>query len=324
MANITPPTKQVNVALAVVRDAAGQLLVGRREDQLHQGGLLEFPGGKIEAAESAADAMVRELEEETGLVAQTFRPLITVPHFYPASIDHPALRVVLHVFLVSQWQQPAAVPAITGWHWELLNSLQVKDFPQANIAIFSALRLPEELMITAALGGDRHRLWSSIRDAIATGVRLVCLRDPGLSGQQYQQVASDLIAEFKSETCQLLVNCDPSLAVVDEADGLHLSSSRLSALSSRPIAADCWLSASCHNLAELEQAAAVGVDFVTLSPVQPTTSHPQAESLGWSRFTELVRQAVMPVFALGGVSRQDRSLAQQAGAQGVAGIRLFQ
>ena len=73
MANHTSSTKLVNVALAVVRNTEGRLLIGRRADQVHQGGLLEFPGGKIEIGESAADAMVRELKEETGLIAQVFR-----------------------------------------------------------------------------------------------------------------------------------------------------------------------------------------------------------------------------------------------------------
>ena len=67
----------------------------------------------------------------------------------------------------------------------------------------------------------------------------------------------------------------------------------------------------------------MGVDFVTLSPVQATQTHPQATPLGWERAAELLRASNIPVYLLGGVGPQDRQRAWQAGAQGVAGIRAF-
>ncbi len=65
------------------------------------------------------------------------------------------------------------------------------------------------------------------------------------------------------------------------------------------------------------------VDFVTLSPVQPTLTHPDAEPLGWEQAQQLISGFSKPVFLLGGVGPAEREKAWEAGAQGVAGIRAF-
>jgi 8-oxo-dGTP diphosphatase len=57
--------------------------------------------------------------------------------------------------------------------------------------------------------------------------------------------------------------------------------------------------------------------------VQPTESHPGAPTLGWPAFADLVSEALIPVFALGGLSPSDIKEARQRGGQGVAGIRFW-
>ena len=81
------------------------------------------------------------------------------------------------------------------------------------------------------------------------------------------------------------------------------------------------LAASCHDAEELVMAAELGVDFVTLSPVNPTASHPDALPLGWERARELIDSVSMPVYLLGGMSAEELPQAFEVGAQGVAGIR---
>ncbi|PTT03442.1 NUDIX domain-containing protein, partial [Pseudomonas sp. HMWF006] len=75
--------KRVHVAAAVIRDDSGKVLIARRADTQHQGGLWEFPGGKVEADESVETALARELHEELGIVVGAARPLIKVHHDYP-------------------------------------------------------------------------------------------------------------------------------------------------------------------------------------------------------------------------------------------------
>ena len=70
--------KRVHVAAAVIRDSSGKILIARRADTQHQGGLWEFPGGKVEVDESVETALSRELHEELGVVVSAARPLIKV------------------------------------------------------------------------------------------------------------------------------------------------------------------------------------------------------------------------------------------------------
>src|SRR5205814_9555691 len=92
-------------------------------------------------------------------------------------------------------------------------------------------------------------------------------------------------------------------------------------LSSRPVAGDFHLGASCHNAAELQQAAKLGADFVVLGPVQPTASHPGGPTIGWERFTALCASVSLPVYAIGGMRAADLPQALQGGARGLAMIR---
>ncbi|MEJ6656187.1 MAG: thiamine phosphate synthase, partial [Pseudomonas sp.] len=62
---------------------------------------------------------------------------------------------------------------------------------------------------------------------------------------------------------------------------------------------------------------------VTLSPVLPTATHPDAAPLGWERAQELIGTVNLPVYVLGGVEPGMRNRAFEIGAQGVAGIRRF-
>jgi 8-oxo-dGTP diphosphatase len=76
--------------------------------------------------------------------------------------------------------------------------------------------------------------------------------------------------------------------------------------------------ASCHTRAEIERAAALGLDFAVLGPVLPTPSHPGATMLGWDGFAAIAAEAPLPIYALGGLTRDDLDLAIAHGAHGVA------
>jgi 8-oxo-dGTP diphosphatase len=107
--------------------------------------------------------------------------------------------------------------------------------------------------------------------------------------------------------------------------GWHLTAGQLreQAGRERPVAMNRWLAASCHDAEELALAAAFGVDFVTLSPVRATASHPDASPLGWPQVADLLLGFDRPAYLLGGLQASDLSAARQAGAQGVAAIRAF-
>lgn len=84
----------VQVAVGIVINAAGAVLITRRPDHAHQGGLWEFPGGKVENGETVMLALRRELHEELGITVQTAEPWLQIRHAYP---DQTVLLAVWRV-----------------------------------------------------------------------------------------------------------------------------------------------------------------------------------------------------------------------------------
>lgn len=305
----------VHVAVAVIRRGS-QVLVARRPDHLHQGGLLEFPGGKVEPGESVQTALIREIAEETGLKLDpgSLRPLIGIRH------DYGDKRVFLDV-----WQTFSAVGAPQGlegqWvDWCELASLREAEFPAANRAIIRALTLPLTYFITGAC--------ASVEDGVARLQRqldryrpsMVLLRAPWLTPGDYLRFATTASALCQHHHVRLILHGEPAVLGKVVADGIHLPWHLASTLTERPVPWDCLLAVSCHDQSQLAHAAHLDADFVTLGPVRPTASHPGAPVLDWPGFGALSALATMPVYGLGGLTPADQTVAVEHGAQGVAGI----
>jgi len=307
--------KRVHVAAAVIRAADDRVLIARRPEEKHQGGLWEFPGGKVEEGEAVEAALARELEEELGIRVTAARPLIRVRH------DYPDQRVLLDV-----WEVDAFVGEPRGAEGQLLawvapQQLSEYEFPAANYPVVAAARLPEHYLITPD-NLSPQALVQGLRSALESGIRLVQLRAPNMFDPEYRDLAVD-VQGLCAGRAQLMLKGPLEWLGDFPAAGWHLTARQLReyAANGRPFPAERWLAASCHNAEELALAAQMGVDFVTLSPVEATRSHPEATPLGWARATELLQSFDRPAFLLGGLSRQDLACARQAGAQGVAGIR---
>ena len=91
------PIETVHVVAGVIRDEGGRILVARRHDDSHQGGLWEFPGGKVEPGESLQVALARELREELGIEVGNTSPLLAVQH------DYGDKRVLLDVHVIREF-----------------------------------------------------------------------------------------------------------------------------------------------------------------------------------------------------------------------------
>lgn len=307
------PNNVVHVAVGVVRDTAGRILIARRAPHAHQGGLWEFPGGKLEPGEPVLQALARELEEEVGIRVAAAEPLIKIRH------DYGDRRVLLDVWNVNSFSGEARPCEGQAMQWVSAGQLSDFTFPAANLPIIAAARLPAYYAILE--GADAESIMTNCRRIIDSGVKLVQFRAKTLTANDKQTVLERVLQQCRQHAVEVLVNADLDLDI-SQAQGIHLSSQALSRLDRRPPGIR-WVAGSCHNAAELQHALAIGVDFAVLAPVMPTASHPDTPPLGWQRFSELLEHANLPVFALGGLSRQDLVRAQAAGAQGIAGISGF-
>jgi len=305
--------KRILVAAAVIR-RAGKILIAQRPLDKHQGGLWEFPGGKVEEGEPVQQALVRELEEELGITATAVRSLIRITH------DYPDKSVCLDVWEVLEFVGEPHGREGQPVRWVTPAELDEYDFPAANKPILAAARLPARYFISPD-DRDEAGLLDWLDEKLGSGAELLLLRAPQLASDRYRVLALELLDLCQHAGAQLVLHGEPDLLAQIPAHGLHLPARMLAQFAERPVTDNVWLSASVHNAAELAQAEAAGVDFVMLSPVQATLSHPQAELLGWNGFAELVQQASMPVYALGGMCEQDLTKARECGGQGIAGMR---
>ena len=305
----------VQVAVGVISNPQGDILVSRRSLERHQGGCWEFPGGKIEPGESTHQALCRELHEELGITVQTSAPLIRIAH------DYGDKAVVLDVRSVASFTGCPEGREGQPLKWLNPKAMDPADFPAANRPIINALQLPSHYVISNDCKDEAS--WLVALDTVLTaGERLIQFRVRGSQAQR-ERLAKHALARCRAVSAQLLINGDIDLAQAVGADGVHLNTRQLMALSARPLDDHCWVAASCHNADELEQAARVGVDFAVLGPVARTTSHPDALPIGWETFAAWVAEAPFPIFALGGMRSDDSDRARVRGGHGVAGISGF-
>jgi len=182
--------------------------------------------------------------------------------------------------------------------------------------------LPRCYLITGD-APSANEWWSRFDGLIAQPDPMIQLRlRPAVRNDNDTRVREALV-RCRASGARLLVNAAPTLALGLGADGVHLDSRTLMSLDRRPLDGEGLVGASCHDEVELRQAAAIGADFACLSPLHPTPSHPGRPALGYQRFEELARDCAIPVYALGGVGRNDLQAVRAAGGYGVAGISAF-
>ncbi|HEU5338509.1 MAG TPA: Nudix family hydrolase [Sulfuricaulis sp.] len=303
----------LDVAVAIIQRADGHVLLAQRPTGKPWEGYWEFPGGKIESGEDAKRALARELHEELGVETDRVYPWVTQEYAYPEK------KVRLHFFRVTEWHgQPHGRE---GQHmsWEDPAAINIGPLLPANDRILRALCLPSIYAISNVTKYGDTEFLQRLKVALDKGVRLIQLREPEMSPEQLESLARRVVRLVHEHDARVLINSDATLARRVGADGVHLTSRQLLQTRERPSTE--WWAASCHNVAELAQAAALGADFVVLSPVLPTPSHPEEKGLGWDNFASLVSNYPVPVYALGGMKLELLVTAMQYGAHGVSLLR---
>lgn len=299
----------VEVAVAVIERADGMFLMASRPMDKVYAGWWEFPGGKIEVGESPMAALKRELREELGIEAVRAWPWLNRAFVYPHA------RVMLRFFRVTDWRGDPHPHEGQTLAWTQARAPEVDPILPANGPILKALRLPLEYAISEADKLGVEVFLERLSRRLEQGLGLVQLREKSMPAPAFTALAERVADLCREAGAILMLNGDIDLAERLGA-GVQLTSAQLAGLTRRPELE--WVAASCHDAGELARAAALELDFVVLSPVLPTGSHPGAATLGWDRFRELLRDCPLPVFALGGLGMADLDTARGHGAHGVA------
>ncbi len=181
---------------------------------------------------------------------------------------------------------------------------------------------------------DRHQLPDpsptalllQIRRAISWGVDFIQLREKDLPDRSLFDLATRAVRLARGTSCRIIVNGRADIAFASGAHGVHLPSRGLQAADFVPhLPKRFLLGVSTHSLPEARRAAASGADYLLLGPVFPTASKiGLGTPLGLRRLRQICSALPVPILGLGGIRPSGIAGILDAGAAGVAGIRLFQ
>lgn len=300
----------VEVAVAVILRTDGAFLLAQRPAGKVYAGWWEFPGGKIEAGEPAARALTRELREELGIDVRRAHPWITRVYAY----EHATVR--LNFFRVTEWSGEAHPKEDQSIRWQRPGQPMAEPMLPANAPVLASLALPHEYAITSTATYGVEEMLARVERRLAHGLKLLRVREPELGTADYEVFAGRVIELAGGRGARVIVK---SGSAVSGASGVHYSAAELMRLEARPKAS--LAGASCHCADELRRACELELDFALLGAVMRTTSHTGAPTLGWEGFARIARGASIPVYAIGGLRRENMEQAWAAGAHGIAMIR---
>lgn len=309
-------TKVVQVAVAILQKENGQFLLASRPQGKGWAGWWEFPGGKIEQGEAPEHALSRELQEELGVSPTAIQPWITRRYDYPATHDAEAKTVLLHFFFVNAWQGEVTPLEGQTLAWQSPQHLNVSPILPANAPIMQALALPDIYAITNVAEMGKTLFLQCLAQALDQGLQLVQIREKQLSHEDLAAFTHEVLTLCAPYQAKVMLNGDITQAAKWGAHGVHLNSHALMQLQQKP--SGLMVAAACHDTQQLAHAERLGLDFVVLSPVLATPSHPGATLLGWDVFKAMIEHYSIPTYALGGMRPQHLSMAMRCGARGIA------
>lgn len=342
----------VNVAVAVIH-YQDQYLLGFRAAAQHQGNRYEFVGGKIDAHETATQALIREVAEETGIdiKSNTAVKLGRLHH------DYGDKQVCLQVYRIEVTAQQYAQYKNLSYGLEGQKLTWVEkaellaghyDLPAANKTILAWLQLPMQITVTYPLSHFDNapypmEAWEQYHQEHLTAHAWVYIRTKAAGAQssikQLLQRRPDIKAIVPSDTdCNDL---EPT-AISSQVLAKHLTQTQLmqysgnatkEPMSYSALSTSLPLIVSCHDADSITAANQLAyarlqqqlppIIGIFLAPVECTQTHPDTPPLGWEAWAELAELADMPVIGLGGLSPMSYKQAVLHGGSAVAGIREF-
>jgi thiamine-phosphate pyrophosphorylase len=187
-----------------------------------------------------------------------------------------------------------------------------------------------------SISSDAHRLlFDSVERAAAAGADWVQLREKDYSGTEWEELVKESLRRVAGSKTRILVNDRMDVALTCGAGGVHLSENGIPVsdamrlrdgfFAARRKEPDFLIGISCHSLGSALGAARAGADYIYFSPIFFTPSKANyGPPQGLERLTAICRAVQIPVIAIGGISAENAASCLQAGAAGVAAIRLFQ
>lgn len=179
---------------------------------------------------------------------------------------------------------------------------------------------------TNAASEEFSAVLKQVAAAIAANVPLFQIREKNLTARVLYELTTEAAKLVRGGQTRLLVNDRADVARAAGADGVHLTTRSLEAAKVRQaFGADFLIGVSTHSADEVREARDGGADFAVFGPVFETPSKSMyGQPLSIAKLEQAARElAPFPLLALGGVTLENASTCLQAGAAGIAAIRLL-
>lgn len=173
------------------------------------------------------------------------------------------------------------------------------------------------LLVTESL--CHHGSGPAIRQALAAGVRIVQLREKEMTDRNLLEATRRVRAWTREADALFIINDRPDLAVLADADGVHVGQDELSVREARRIVGpDRLVGVSTHTIEQARQAVLDGADYLGVGPCFATSTKSFEQLAGLDFVRQVAAEIALPWFAIGGISPTNLEAARAAGASRVA------
>lgn len=311
----------IRVAVGVMINSEGQVLLAQRPEGKPWSGWWEFPGGKIEEGENVHQALARELKEELNIEIANSYPWVSFTY------DYPKTTVELSFCRIYDWKGEVQGLEQQAFAWTTpTQANQLGEILPASVEPIKWLSIPDVYAISHFQSIENQEdYWQKFERLLQQGVKLFQFREPkwadGIGSVSLKTLFEKMLAKCHEHHAKLIVNSAHPRAWWNMADGVQLRAQDAVQLEERPLDEEKLVGVSCHHLGDILYANHLNADFMVLGHVEATPSHPNEEPLGWEQFQQFAQEAGRPVFAIGGQSLTSLRKAREYGAHGVAFMR---
>jgi len=300
----------IEVVVGIIHNSNNEVFIAKRQKNQFMDGYWELPGGKVELGEDHVSAVIRELFEETGITVKDCQLVQKIQHTYPEK------TINLSVYSIDDY-----LGEPVGFEGQEITWSSEDNFKNFKLLptmwrIIHKFSLPKIYWITP----DNHQsniVFNECKKRLSNGIKFIQLRSKTSLNHPYIEKIYRLCKENQAK---LILNT-PNKNFNELCDGWHLTSLELMSLKERPVIEEKLIGASTHNIYEAAHAENISADYITLSPIEKTLTHPDSTPLGWEGASGIIEKCNLPVFLLGGMQKELIEKALGIGAQGVAGIR---
>jgi 8-oxo-dGTP diphosphatase len=300
----------IEVVVGIIHNSNNEVFIAKRQKNQFMSDYWELPGGKVEPGEDHVNAIKRELFEETGITVKNCKLVQKIQHIYPEK------TINLSVYSIDDY-----LGGPVGFEGQEITWSSADKFKNFKLLptmwrIIHKFSLPKFYWITP----DNHqsdKVFNECKKRLSNGIKFIQLRSKTSLDTTYIEKIHRLCRENQAK---LILNT-PNKTFNETCDGWHLSSLELMSLKERPVIEEKLIGASTHGIDEALHAENISADYISLSPIEKTLTHPNSIPLGWKDASDIIEKCNLPVFLLGGMNKELVEKALSIGAQGVAGIR---